>query len=188
MISPRNLGTHQLYDRGAHARFNTEREYTRELFHCEGSLEGNRDRLSEDVVQSSSLEIFRTKSDTVLGILLHFSRGVGRDLKRSFFISDILWFYEISLEGFQSLVIWIEQWAVGCPAVHSSEIYVIGYCDLTSVGSWAPHRHSVLYSVQGGTELKGWKCKEWWVEINPGKYNQYLKNSAYFLKFQMVCL
>lgn len=60
-----------------------EKVHKRKLFHCEGSQKEKRDRLSEDV-QSSLLEIFRTKPDTVLGTLLHFSRGVG-DVKRSFF-------------------------------------------------------------------------------------------------------
>lgn len=117
--------------------------HKRKLFHSVGSHKGNRDRLSEDVVQSLPLEIFRTKSDTVLGTLILFSRGVGGDLKRSFFISAILWFCEMSLEGSQSLVTWFDWWAVGHPGFHSPEIYVIGCCDLTSVGSWAPHRHKL---------------------------------------------
>lgn len=62
--------------------------HKRKFFHWEGGQKEKRDRLSEDVVQSSSLEIFRTKPDTVLGTLLHFNRGVGGDVKRSFFFQS----------------------------------------------------------------------------------------------------
>lgn len=125
--------------------------HKRKFFHWEGGQKEKRDRLSEDVVQSSSLEIFRTKPDTVLGTLLHFSRGVGGDVKRSFFFQSFCDSMKYHLKDLKSVMTWFEWWAVGCPGLHSSEIYIFGCCDLTSMGSWAPHRHtlSVLLCAMG---------------------------------------
>lgn len=139
MISPKNLGTHQLYDMHISVQKEGAQEKTFSLW---GQSERKQGQTVWRCCASSSLEIFRTRSDTVLGTLLLLSRGIGGDFKRFFFISTILWFCEISLEGPQSLVTRFEWWAVGCPGFHSSEIYVIACCDLTSVGSWAPHRHT----------------------------------------------
>lgn len=158
--------------------------HKRKFFHWEGGQKEKRDRLSEDVVQSSSLEIFRTKPDMVLGTLLHFNRGVGGDVKRSrgpsFFI---LWFYEISLEGPQVCNDLI--WVVGCGVPRTAQLRDLYFWmlrfDFNGELSTTQAHTQCSALCNGGQNWKGKSTRTFrWVEINSSKYNKTQKKNQYF--------